>query len=81
MGISATGLPGNDVTTDELSLLRHEVALLRARLETVQVENGSLTMQLQRANKVIKVLSDRSAWFENLLVHVAADDGAPAKYN
>lgn len=67
--------------SEEISSLRREVADLRDQLLEMRLENGSLNLQLKRANKVIQVLSDRSSWFDKLLAHVAAEDGATAKYN
>ena len=67
--------------SDEIKSLRKEVNDLRSALASVQMENGSLHVELRRANKVIKVLSDRSTWFDRLILNAAIEDGGTAKFN
>ncbi len=67
--------------SEEIKSLRKELNDLRSALESVQMENGSLHVELRRANKVIKVLSDRSTWFDRLILNAAIEDGGTAKFN
>lgn len=67
--------------SEEIKSLRKEINDLRSALASVQMENGSLHVELRRANKVIKVLSDRSTWFDRLILNAAIEDGGTAKYN
>lgn len=67
--------------SEDIKSLRKEVNDLRSALEAVRMENGSLHVELRRANKVIKVLSDRSSWFDRLILNAAIEDGVTAKYN
>lgn len=82
MGITlASPKPATKGDSEEISSLRREVENLRYQLQEVELNNGSLSLQLKRANKVIQVLSDRSSWLDKILAHVAAEDGAIGKYN
>ena len=67
--------------SEEIKSLRRELNDLRSALASVQMENGSLHVELRRANKVIKVLSDRSTWFDRLILNAAIEDGGTAKFN
>lgn len=67
--------------SEEIKSLRKELNDLRSALASVQMENGSLHVELRRANKVIKVLSDRSTWFDRLILNAAIEDGGTAKFN